>query len=451
MCYCKPQKFFTVGLAVLIWISGLTSAGQGSLAARPAVTAACPPLAAAIGQVLHVDSVDELQQAVNQAIPGTTILVTDGTYNLDGVYLRFDTPDVTLRSASGNREAVILDGNYITTEIIQIVASGVTIADLTLREALYHPVHVMSTTQSNTHDTLLYNIHILDPGQQAIKINPVDSTHFADDGEIACSTIEMTTAGRLHVQDNCYTGGIDAHAARNWLVRDNSIQGFWCAQGLSEHAVHFWKNSRDTRVERNILLDNARGVGFGLQEGEAARTYADDPCPQAGGSPVDHFGGLIVNNFIAAAQPGLLASEAGFDCGICLWYACSVSVLHNSVYAVETRSASIEWRFAVTSASILNNLASHDLLERDGASAVLAGNLSGAPAGWFADPASGDLHLTNTGQAAIDQAAPLPAVRDDIDLQPRPQGLSSDIGADETGGGNDASHHIYLPRLGNTP
>jgi len=60
--------------------------------------------------------------------------VNDGTYNLDGVYLRFDVPNVTLRSASGNCENVVLDGNYITTEIVQIVASNITIADLTLCE-----------------------------------------------------------------------------------------------------------------------------------------------------------------------------------------------------------------------------------------------------------------------------------------------------------------------------
>ena len=33
--------------------------------------------------------------------------VVDGTYNLDGVYLRFAAPRVTLCSASGDREAVI--------------------------------------------------------------------------------------------------------------------------------------------------------------------------------------------------------------------------------------------------------------------------------------------------------------------------------------------------------
>ena len=96
-----------------------------------------------------------------------------GLYNLNGAYLRIDAPGVVLRSASGNREAVVLDGNYDTTEIIQIVASGVTVADLTLREAYYHPIHIMSSESLSTDDTFLYNLHIIDPGEQAVKINPV--------------------------------------------------------------------------------------------------------------------------------------------------------------------------------------------------------------------------------------------------------------------------------------
>jgi hypothetical protein len=88
---------------------------------------------------------------------------------------------------------VVLDGNYITTEIIQIVASNVTVADLTLREAYNHPIHVMSTGSSHTLNARIYNVHITDPGQQAIKINPV-AEYNTDYGLIACSHIELTDA-----------------------------------------------------------------------------------------------------------------------------------------------------------------------------------------------------------------------------------------------------------------
>jgi len=235
-----------------LWEPGQSLAHAGSLPA----SRACPPLPSPTGTTVQAATVSQLVDAVNNAEPGVTILVADGHYNLDGAYLQLDTPNVTLRSNSGNRDAVILDGNYITTEIVQIVSSNITIADLTLREAVYHPIHVMSSVGADTLNTVIYNVHIVDPGEQAIKINPAVDGYYVDDGLIACSHIELTDAGRLYVS-GCYTGGVDAHQARDWIVRDNLIEGFWCASGLAEHAIHFWRSSRDTLVERNVLRNNA--------------------------------------------------------------------------------------------------------------------------------------------------------------------------------------------------
>jgi hypothetical protein len=358
-------------------------------------------------------------------------------------------PGVTLRSASGDRESVILDGNYLTTEIIQIVASGVTVADLTLREAYYHPIHVMSSEDLDTTDTLLYNLHIIDPGEQAIKINPVDIEHFTDDGMIACSHIELTDAGRPNIRNDCYTGGIDGHQARGWHIRDNLIQGFWCSAGLSEHAVHFWRGSRDTLVERNVILDNARGIGFGLATDGEARTYSDNPCPEANGTYVDHFGGMIRNNFVSAEQAALFLSEYGFDCGICLWTACGVDVLHNSVYSTQAPFSSIEWRFSNTWLELTNNLVSHPLRERDGAHAVQAGNITGAQPGWFRNAQEGDLHLVDTAVRVIDQGVSVPPGLSDSDFDgdPRPMGPARDAGADEFGTPPVGDRWIFLPLI----
>jgi len=392
----------------------------------------CPPLPGPSGSTVLVASVGELVSAVGSATPGTTILVADGVYDLDGAYLRIETPNVALRSESGNREAVILDGNYATTEIVQITASNVTVADLTLREAYDHPIHVMSTTSAETDGTLIYNVHIVDPGQQAIKINPVDSSHFVDDGVVACSRIELTSAGRPHIRDNCYTGGVDAHAAEGWVIRDNEIEGFWCDAGLSEHAVHFWRASRETRVERNRLRDNARGVGFGMSSDGSGRTYPDAPCPSAGGAYVDHYGGDIENNFISASDPGLFASAYGFDCGICLWQACEATATHNTVQSSDTGAtfSSIEWRFSRTVVTLTNNLVNHTMRERDGATGTLAGNLTSADGSWYLAPDAGDLHLQPDATAAIDQGVAT-ALTADIDGDSRPHALAPDVGADE--------------------
>jgi hypothetical protein len=423
-----PKRLPTI--TITLCLLALLTVAESSVAAGQTAQAPCPPLPPPSGPTVNVSSVVELRDAVNGASSGTTILVADGTYHLDGTYLRFDTPDVTLRSASGNRQAVVLDGDYVTTEIVQIVASHVTIADLTLREAYYHLIHVMTSEGADTTDTLIYNVHIVDPGEQAIKINPAATGTYPDDGVIACSHVELTDAGRPHIRNNCYTGGVDAHQAQGWSIRDNRIEGFWCPTGLSEHGIHLWRGCRDTLVERNTLRNNARGIGFGLDRTGPGRTYADDPCPEASGY-VDHYGGLIRNNVVFANDDDLFSSQYGFDCGICLWNACGARVLHNTVGSTQAPFSSIEWRFLNTDPVVLNNLVTHNLRPRDGAVATIDGNVESAPLSLFVDGQGGDLHLAATAADAIDQAAAPADVVDDLDGDPRPSGLSDDVGADE--------------------
>ena len=430
------RTFLSASLALALLLSGsLLAAAAGDPAPHSPqgqTEDLCPALAPSTGPAITVSTVSELENAVNHASPGDVILIADGVYNLDGVYLRIAASDVTVRSASGHREAVVLDGNYITTEIFQIVASDVTIADLTLREAYDHPIHIMSTESGDATGTLIYNVHIIDPGQQAIKINPYtgeNALYFPDDGVIACSHIELTDAGRPHIRDNCYTGGVDAHQARGWVIRDNVIEGFWCNSGLSEHGVHFWRGGRDTLVQRNLLRNNARGVGFGLSTSGPGRTYDDNPCPSASGY-VDHYGGVIRNNVIFANESGLFASEYGFDSGIGLWNACGARALHNTVASTQAPFSSIEWRFDNTDVDIINNLVTHNLMDRGG-SATLSGNLQNQPLSTFVDGAGGDLHLSASATTAIDQVTAPADVADDYDGEARPIGSAADVGADE--------------------
>lgn len=420
-----------------ILAAGIAVAVLGGLGPRertPAVAAAaasaCGALPPATGTVVDVSTVGALVSAVNGAAPGTTVRVADGTYNLDGGYLRIAAAGVTLRSASGNRGSVVLDGNYITTEIVQVVASNVTVADITLREAYYHPIHVMSQAGSHTSGTRIYNVQVIEPGEQAIKINPGASGYYTDNGEIACSRIELTDAGRPYVRNDCYTGGIDAHQSRGWVVRDNHIEGFWCTSGLSEHGIHFWTGSRDTLIERNTLVNNARGIGCGLVESGSGRTYGDNACPSASGY-VDHYGATVRNNVVFVDRPQLFSSQYGFDCGICINNTCGATVVHNTVVSTLAPFSSIEWRFANTVVDVRNNLVSHNLLDRGGTD-TQAGNLQNVAMSLFVNAAAGDLHLVPTASPAIDQGAVVAAgVADgDIDGQAR-EASRRDIGADE--------------------
>ncbi len=434
-----------IGLLLIVPLLFVPVAAQGLDPPPPVVLADvmraatdCAPLPPPPGSdtIVNVSTVAQLWTAVNAAVPHTTILLADGTYNLgeNDHYLWIATPHLTIRSASGNREAVILDDNYSRTQTVSIVASNVTLADITIKRAYTHPIHVMNSSTAHALNTLIYNVHIIDPGQQAIKINPVSGGYYADSGVIACSTIELTDAGRPHIRNNCYTGGIDMHQGRDWVIRDNHIAGFWCSSGLSEHGIHLWRGCRDPIIERNVLHNNARGIGFGLATSGTARTYADHPCPGTSGY-VDHYGGIIRNNFVFANRAELFASQSGFDSGISLWNACEVGTYHNTVVSTQAPFSSIEWRFANTSVDLVNNLVSHNLRQRDGATATQAGNLINAPLTLFVDGAGGDLHLLPGATAVIDQGVPLAAglCDDDIDGDPRPIGPARDIGADEYG------------------
>ncbi|MBN1934773.1 MAG: hypothetical protein JW934_08910, partial [Anaerolineae bacterium] len=95
----------------------------------------------------------------------------------------------------------------------------------------------------------------------------------------------------------------------------------------------------------------------------------------------------------------------------------------------------IEWRFPNTDIDLVNNLLTHNLMEREGATARLLNNVYNQPLSLFVDGANGDLHLVSTATAAIDQGgAVAPGLVDgDIDGDVRPIGPARDVGADEYG------------------
>ena len=385
----------------------------------------CDPLSPPQGFVIDVGpgQVAQLAGIVRSAPSGSTIRLASGVYNLDGGSLLFRTPNVTLRSATGNREDVVLDGNfrngaYVSREIVSIFASDITIADVTIQRAWDHAVHITPPVGNTISGVTLHNVRIADPATQAVKINPTDASNHVDNGVIRCSLIELTDAGRPLVRNDfqpCYTGGIDAHRAHGWTVTDNVIQGFWCPLGLAEHGIHFWNGSRDTLVERNLVVNNARGIGFGLGDR-------------------GHSNGLIRNNFVVGTDPRLFASTAGLDVGIGLESSGNVKVLHNTVASTAPPFASIDWRFPSTTATIINNLVTHGMRGRDGASAVVAGNLAGAPLSLFVDVQAADLRLRPEAIQAINRGASVSAgdADDDIEGDSRLAG-ARDIGADEFG------------------
>jgi hypothetical protein len=411
---------------------GDTGDGDGDGDGDP--TGGCEPLGEPPpeGPIVTLSPSDapNLPQLVADAEPNTTFYFNDGTYDLSGAnLLHVTTPGLRFVGLNRDRDAVILDANNALGEIFLVAASNTTIAHMTVTRAYWHPIHVTGGSAANTENTLIYDVAVIDPGQQAIKINPSGEGFYVDNGTVACSSVVMTDVGRALVSD-CYTGGIDAHSAWGWVVRDNYFEGFWCDAGLSEHAVHFWVTGRDTLVERNTIVDCARGVGFGLglSGNGNERIYDDDPCPIA--DYLGHVDGIIRNNMIYASRPELFASEYAVDSGIALEQACGTIVAHNTVWFFQQPFVSIEYRWPNTDAILTNNLTSHGIVLRDGAIAQLASNLEYQGGEHFVDELTGELHLV-AGSAAIDAGDPsgLDLAPNDFDADPRD--ATPDVGADE--------------------
>ena len=397
---------------------GPTTAGTGGSAGDlPGRYQDCPTLSPASGPTVAVTAAQagDLVSIVYDTAAGTTVLLEPGTYALTaGLQLHVD--GVTLRSSTNRAEDVTIDGAYAVDELIAISASHVTVAHVTLARGVNHLVHLYPPAAGvDVTGTRLYGLRLIDGGEQFVKVNPVvGQAGYVDDGRVECSLFRMTDAGRPHVEPNpggCYTGGIDAHAAWNWVVRANRFEGIYCTNGgLAEHAIHFWVGSRGTLVENNVIIDCARGVGFGLGDRVGDRAYPDAPY---GGQMLGHYDGVIRNNVIWANLPH-------FDTGIELHMTRAPRIIHNTVLAGPADTAffrSIDYRYSVTEVVLANNLVTSQG-PRDGATATLVTNLEHTPLSDFVDTATYDFHLTASATDAIDQGTVEPDSGIDIDGQP---------------------------------
>jgi hypothetical protein len=376
--------------------------------------AECSPLGSPSEPVVQVSpaQADELPAIAARVEPGTTIVLADGVYRVSSTIV-LAAEGVSVRSRSGRPGKVVIDGGYKTGDLIAVAASRVTIAEVTLTRSSYHLVHAVPPDGARSiSDLRLYRLVLRDASQQFVKVNPnAARSAAADRGRVECSDFRLTARGRPHVSDvlPCYTGGIDAHGARGWVVRLNRFEGIYCNEGLAEHAIHFWTGSRGTLVERNVVVNCARGIGFGL---------GDDPAR-------GHSGGLIRNNVVVALRPVM-------DTGIGLENARGARVYHNTVFAAAaalTRHfSSIDLRFPNTDAGVSNNVVTR-ITVRDGATPALARNLEQTPASYFRNPSRFDFHLTASAKTAIDRGSAVPQSGVDIDGEARSG--RPDLGADE--------------------
>jgi len=362
-------------------------------------------------QAVVVTNAAELSAAVSSANAGgpTTILVADGVYTLDsGLWVQAE--GLTVAGLSGNRDAVVIQGQGMlggVSHVFWVAADSVTIRDLTLGNVANHAVQVHGDLDADNFS--LINCRLFDTYEQMVKVSyNQENPELGSDNGLVQGCLFEYTAG---IGPQWYIGGIDAHNAAGWIIQANTFRSIASpADDVAEYAVHFWSNSSGTLVERNLIIDCDRGVGFGLGDR-------------------GHVGGTIRNNMIYHG-PG----EGFADVGLSLESATGALVYNNTIYFENSYPNAIEYRFPATADNlIVNNLTNRAITSRDDGSAALDANVTWAEAAWFVDPASGLLSLASPVAGVVDAGLPLEGLVDDFKGAPRPWGAGFDVGADEYG------------------
>ncbi len=368
----------------------------------------CPDLSTN-GPIISVSNITQLQNAINNSNGNETIMVQPGNYVLNyGLIISADKPNLTIMGATGNRDDVTLRGlgwnNSAVTHIFDVSADGFTVANMTVRDVYYHLIQIHS--ENDADDFTAQNVRFIDAKEQLLKVSAGAST-FSDRGRILCCEFEFT-AGIAYQN---YTGGIDAHKSKDWLVQNNVFKGIRSPDGVvAEHAIHFWRDCEGTNVIGNQIERCDRGIGFGL--GDAYEN--------------GHRGGLIMNNFVHTNR----------DVGIGLEYAPNIKVYNNTVIT-DNYPRSIEYRFSgTTNVQILNNLVSGQISDRgEGANGYVDYNYTASNLNIFTDAANHDYHLVGTPSGIVNAGTALSEVTTDIDCDNRTSGI--DIGADEVSNGGN--------------
>lgn len=267
---------------------------------------------------LTLSTLDKWARDIERAAPDTEILLKDGTYHLKQ-HAVMVKDNITIRSASGNSDAVLIRGQGYDTfsQGFVIVGDNVTIADLSMTGMRDHAIAIKPDI-SGGESPQIYNVELYDIGTQHIKAN-AGSAH----GLVACSTIGYQRNGAK----GDYNGAINLHGAAGWNIRDNIIYNIAgdgsgcnvdteCGRYQTGPAILVWNNSSNTVVERNTITDSTRNIAFGLGRG--------------------HDGGLIRDNYIIQSKRG--------DAGIELQTATGTLVENNVVLLKGNYPGAIEYR-----------------------------------------------------------------------------------------------------------
>ncbi len=377
-----------------------------------------PPLPHPEGEIIRVSTVDELFRAARSVKPGGTLLLADGHYMMPR-YFSLETDNVTMRSASGDRTKVILDGARSRHgELVGISrCSGVTIADLTIQNIKYNGFKINSNLKA--HRVTIYNCVIRNIWQRGVKGPGVPEK---DEKELCPRDCRIQyclftndrpkrfsddPTDRPDTFDGNYIGGIDAMQCRGWTISDNVFLGIRGRTGEARGAIFLWMDSRDCVVERNVILNCDSGICLGNSHRKRFSTHCT--------------GCVVRNNFIVGAPENGILADYTRDCRI----------LHNTIHTPSSRLKRLI-RLVHDNEGLLvaNNLLSGPPMSVGSGPRIRSrDNVARVLTDAFVDVSRGNLHLKTAVPEVVNATDPLPGAPEDFDRKQRDN--RPDVGADE--------------------
>ena len=315
----------------LLTVSLLLIGTQASLADVPQASwfPKAPALPAPSGEVVNVANVAQLYQAAKTVAPGGTILMADGHYKMPR-FFEITTDRITLRSASGDRNKVIIDG--IGAEHGELIAirdcKGVTIADVTVQNIKWNGIKINSDLSADevvVHNCVIHNIWqrgVKAPAvpQDKQELSPRDcvvryclfyndrAKRFADDETDTPKTF-----------DGNYIGGIDAKNTVDWKIHHNVFIGIQGRTREGRGCIYISENGRGCKIENNIFVDSDIAIALGN--------------PTLGYSPLQAIDCVAKNNVVAdCPETGILA---------CFTRNCTIA--NNTIYDPPGRLRRLIW------------------------------------------------------------------------------------------------------------
>ncbi len=379
-----------------------------------------PPLPAPEGQVLRAETVRQIFDAVANLEPGGTVLVADGRYEMPrSLHLRTD--GATLRGESGDRSKVVLDfaESRHGEGVCISYATGVTVADLTVANVYWNAIKINS--DHDVHRATIYNVvsrnawqrHVKGPGipdkdgrPQYNQGSRIQYCLFYNDRPKRPGDDPYEDGNEGQRFGFNYIGGIDVMRASGWTISDNVFVGIRGRTREGRGAIFLWHHTRDSVVERNIIIDCDLGIALGNASGRGELRHAENM--------------MVRNNFITRAPQGGIVAIHTRDCRI----------VHNTVHEPDSRlHRLVRAVFANDGLVLRNNLLSGPGIRigADIGEVTVENNRVEPMTGYFVDPARGNLRLTPEAVNAIGRAAPTDEAETDIDGRPR--GDTPDLGA----------------------